>query len=445
MSSFRRLTKIVKSTVNESSDPAMLPADELSGKVPSKFNSQRELGVKPWFHNGLNILSSGLRELDELLGGGVSLGCLIMIESDSYSNYADTILNYSIAQSIALNHMTFIVCDNKSQQSRVLSNLPYNAQIGSLDPKSNPSNDDKESIDNNDKSNQNQKFEIENNEVNKNELKIAWQYGKYIQKDQKKSSMDNKEVQFCYSYDLSRKFQSVLIDIATKNSQLQFYYFDDKDINNSNSNDNSNNISTDLQNLYDSIHAFINQSNQLDPNNIMPFSCSLVNKLTQFSDIVLTIESFAGRNHTIPYEFKEFCGFLSIFKNQQYGIMTPIRTPGTRFGLKRDRRKLHIEPLHLPPEESRSFESQIKPEMSIGSLMPVTMNNSFNHINNIKSMKQEINNDERPRNTPIAASIASLRAARLQQQQQSTSTPPLEPGISCLPTKNNNSKQSLDF
>ena len=25
-----------------------------------------------------------------------------------------------------------------------------------------------------------------------------------------------------------------------------------------------------------------------------------------------------------------------------------------RYGLKRDRRKLHIEPLHLPPEESRA-------------------------------------------------------------------------------------------
>jgi hypothetical protein len=80
-------------------------------------------------------------------------------------------------------------------------------------------------------------------------------------------------------------------------------------------------------------------------------------RLRQVADTVLSVESFAGRAHSVPYEFKEFQGFLVVQKLQHYGSMAPFRPPGTRFGLKRDRRKLHIEPLHLPPEESRAFST----------------------------------------------------------------------------------------
>jgi hypothetical protein len=44
--------------------------------------------------------------------------------------------------------------------------------------------------------------------------------------------------------------------------------------------------------------------------------------------------------------------------------MAPHRSSACRFGLKRDRRKLHIEPLHLPPEDSRA--SKYQSETSLG-------------------------------------------------------------------------------
>jgi hypothetical protein len=40
--------------------------------------------------------------------------------------------------------------------------------------------------------------------------------------------------------------------------------------------------------------------------------------------------------------------------------MIPSRPSAAKYGLKRDRRKLHVELLHLPPEESRS--SKYHPE-----------------------------------------------------------------------------------
>jgi len=82
---------------------------------------------------------------------------------------------------------------------------------------------------------------------------------------------------------------------------------------------------------------------------------SLIAKIRLIADSVFTIESFAGRTHQIPYEFNELDGFLLIHKLQQCGIMAPFRPSGTRFGVKRNKNKLLLEPLHLPPEENRTF------------------------------------------------------------------------------------------
>ena len=89
---------------------------------------------------------------------------------------------------------------------------------------------------------------------------------------------------------------------------------------------------------------------------LLPQSCPqiLLNRLKWAADTVLSIESFAGKEQSVPYEFKEFCGLLTVAKVQQSGSIASFRPPGSKFGLKRDSRKLHVEPLHLPPEESRT-------------------------------------------------------------------------------------------
>jgi hypothetical protein len=105
-----------------------------------------------------------------------------------------------------------------------------------------------------------------------------------------------------------------------------------------------------LKNLVRGKHASVVLS--LHPDSV---SRHLAAKVAQMSDGVVALESFAGRTHSVPYEFKEFHGFLLVAKIQQYGMIAPFRPANSRYGIKRDRRKLHVEPLHLPPEESRAF------------------------------------------------------------------------------------------
>lgn len=142
MSSFKKATK----------------ASDLNKPV----NEGRMNGVKPWV-NGLNLVSSGVRELDDILGGGHVLGSLSLLHEDTYSNHADTVMMYSIAEAISQQHKTLLIVRDRDEANSIIASLPFNMNKGSLSL-------DKKIV----------KTAEEEEDDKKRHLKIAWQYGKYI-------------------------------------------------------------------------------------------------------------------------------------------------------------------------------------------------------------------------------------------------------------------------
>ena len=140
MSSFRRHTSTSESQ-NASGGPS------------------RAAGVKPWV-NSLGIVSIGNRQLDEFIGGGVALGTLTAIIGDTYSNYGDTLIAYNLAQSISLGHATLLLTLSAQENASWLLSLPFNQNfvIESTNEDCVPVETDTKGSD----------------------LKIAWQYEKYI-------------------------------------------------------------------------------------------------------------------------------------------------------------------------------------------------------------------------------------------------------------------------
>jgi len=159
----------------------------------------------------------------------------------------------------------------------------------------------------------------------------------------------------------------------------------------------------------------------------------------------VSVETFAGRAGAIPYEFSEFSGILVIRKLASLATIAPHRPSNSRFGIKRDRRKLHIEPLHLPPEESRAMASSSGSSNSTGSSSNINISNSsINSLGNlsisssssftnssIKSTASSVNvldklpetrsetkkieiafdseNDEKPQGFPVASATSATR------------------------------------
>ena len=79
--------------------------------------------------------------------------------------------------------------------------------------------------------------------------------------------------------------------------------------------------------------------------------------LRRTCDAVLTCEGFDAMTSPPPSEFSDLAGLCSLPKvalqSQAHfcDSTTTRRPPANRYGMKRDRRKVHIRMLHLPPED----------------------------------------------------------------------------------------------
>lgn len=357
-----------------------------------KFNSSSNTNVTPKNHglktwiNGQSLVSTGLKQLDEILGGGYALGTFICIEEDELSSYAQTLLCYSMAESLSQNQDTIIISSSEKNVTSILSHLPYNLSRSDVTV-----GDDKTLT------------EVAVEPVN-NQLKVAWQYGKYINPPLSSNPASDschlhasKQLEqsavYCHSYDLSRRLQDSLRSSSLRVMRTLDNFPTRVDANlQSQMEQLVAAISGIVQQSLDAVHrifipqlfgvaSLVNMEDEQNvrivthalltlkhiirssrstlilslPTTFLP--STLVSNVMTISDTLVSVTSFAGKAKDVPAEFREFCGFLSIQKLQQVGAIVSHRPQYERYGLKRDRRKLHIEPLHLPPEESRATAS----------------------------------------------------------------------------------------
>jgi len=107
------------------------------------------------------------------------------------------------------------------------------------------------------------------------------------------------------------------------------------------------------------------------------YSLSFITKVEHLCDTVFKFESFADSDGPVSASFKEFNGLFHIKKLPALNslINNMPQTPSFTFQLKR--KKLHIEKIHLPPEEvrttsadsSRESKSENKSKSSASSLL----------------------------------------------------------------------------
>jgi hypothetical protein len=150
MTSFRRKLKLS----SQDGDPSFAAGVD---------SYERTSGLKAWASNGLGIVSSGIRQLDELLGGGIPLGTSTLYLLDSYSAYGSSLLAYQCAESISHRQHTAILSNQRETCNNFLNQIPFNRNI-SLDPVH--ESNTKDFIDC----------------IDSNGLRVAWQYGKYLSK-----------------------------------------------------------------------------------------------------------------------------------------------------------------------------------------------------------------------------------------------------------------------
>ncbi|XP_074855085.1 elongator complex protein 4 isoform X2 [Carettochelys insculpta] len=98
-------------------------ATSFQRKVPTSSRLAAIAGTRPSVRHGQLLLSSGLPSLDGVLGGGLAVGTLLLIEEDKYGIYSNLFLKYFLAEGIVCGHDLF-VASAKEDPADILKEVP---------------------------------------------------------------------------------------------------------------------------------------------------------------------------------------------------------------------------------------------------------------------------------------------------------------------------------
>ncbi|KAH3890406.1 elongator complex protein 4-like [Dreissena polymorpha] len=353
-------------------------------------------GAKPSLYNNQLLVSSGIPSLDHLLGGGLAVGTVLLIEEDVFGNYSRLMLKYFCAEAVMTGHSMLLASADLSPD-QLLSDLPR------------PIIDDPVNADEQTKE---QYFD--------EHMKIAWRYTNLP-----KFQSTPTTVKFGHYYDLSKTMEEDLL--KTANAEMIKIGINNAD--NFSMATNASNYMALIEKIQNKIEMeHFSTSSNPEKRNILRIAlhsigsplwgenggllpdgeydpslsrfllalrailrsafavCVLtlpthlmcdqafVNRIERLCDTVVHVDSFAGSDKEKNPAFKEYHGLFNIKKLPSLNTLMCHMPDSLDLAFKLRRKKFTIEKLHLPPELSDSAnrsqedpDKRIKPESGCGN------------------------------------------------------------------------------
>ncbi|KAM9302381.1 elongator complex protein 4 [Gastrophryne carolinensis] len=360
-------------------------------KVRGKLPAIR--GTRPSVQNGQLLMSSGVPSLDHILGGGLAVGTLLVIEEDAYSTYSNLLLKYFLVEGVVSGHEVFVASASEDPQT-ILKDLPA------------PLTD-----------------ELPKQEVQKavcpglaeDSMKIAWRY----QNMPKVEPVLLSSSRFGHYYDISKTISPDLLQLTKTHS-----FFFPHTAHAEEPDRPSNQITCDyrqlLQSIQQAIHkgGFDGSNPQKGEKNIMRIGIQSlgsvlweddicteerphnVHSLTRFlyalrgllrsslsvcvitlpahliqnkaitvrvrnlSDTVIGLESFIGSERESSPLYKDYHGLLYVHKIPRLNSLICDETDTKDLAFKLKRKLFSIERLHLPPDLSDTVSRSSKQDLA---------------------------------------------------------------------------------
>uniref|UniRef100_A0A671T4L2 Elongator complex protein 4 n=1 Tax=Sinocyclocheilus anshuiensis TaxID=1608454 RepID=A0A671T4L2_9TELE len=80
-------------------------------------------GTRPSVQNGQLLVSSGVSSLDYVIGGGLAVGTLLLVEEDRYDSYSHMLLRYFLAEGVVCGHELFLA-SARDHPDEIVQELP---------------------------------------------------------------------------------------------------------------------------------------------------------------------------------------------------------------------------------------------------------------------------------------------------------------------------------
>lgn len=362
-------------------------ATSFKKKSSTKGRPALPLGSRPSIANNQLLISTGVPSLDSLLGGGLAIGTLLLVEEDTHQTYSSLLHRYFIAEGATCKHQVFIASADR-HPNEILKEIPL------------PVNTDTS------QSSQKQQSSKENQE---NDLQIAWRY-KNMPNAQITSS-----VQFGHYFDLlssmtddmigqlqckthyaqlkdndasqsasQQMYRELLRDIASAITEWKLSTVNSSSIPNllrisiqslgsplwheSMSSGERSAIDSELTHFLLALRSLVRSSYAavvLSVPTHLFMDDSFTARIQQCCDFAILLDSFAGSDKETNPLYKEYHGLIHVSKMSRLNSISGTCVDTSDLAFKLKRKKFAIEKLHLPPDVSetvsRSQGSNAKP------------------------------------------------------------------------------------
>ena len=343
-------------------------------------------GAKPSLYNNQLLVSTGIPSLDHLLGGGLAVGTVLLVEEDKYGSYARLMLKYFCAEAVMTGHSLLLSsCD--TDPNTLLSDLPAPIVDDPVDQSEAPGSGD-------------------------DQMKIAWRY-RHLPRFQSSPTA----IKFGHYYDLTKtmpedlvqtinmskisgrqlgerfegfpqnraKYSDLLQKIEDQISSGKFSTTDTPDKRNilrigihslgsplwgENGGQTSNDAhDPSLPRFLLGLRAILRTSFAVCvvtvPTHLF-YEKGFEKRVENMCDTVVHVDSFVGSDREKNPAYKEYHGLFNIKKLPTLNSIVCHMPESFDLAFKLRRKKLTIEKLHLPPELSETANrSQEDPIMKL--------------------------------------------------------------------------------
>ncbi|CAK8695840.1 unnamed protein product [Clavelina lepadiformis] len=337
-------------------------------KRPAKGGAVQVHGTVVSLHNGLLLVSTGIPSLDSVLGGGVPLGSVFLLEEDVHTRFSTLLTKYFLAEGVTSGHGLYVASANANPDV-LLNALPKPTSMSST-RSSQQKNDNDMKI----------AFMYKDLPKNQSSLSGVSRYGHYYDIS---CNMDKSEVEKC---DLKSLHLTDEISYGEgKNDMFRYTLKHLKQcINNSryemkqkNSGDQQLNVLRVVLPHFasplwcgdkpDNIHnivRFLHCLRAVARNSMIACLVTIpthlyheneVAMIRQLVDTSIELEAFVGEKNPV---FKQYHGLLKIHKLPRLNSLVNFVPDSFDLAFELKRTKFIIEYMHLPPDISETASRQ---------------------------------------------------------------------------------------
>uniref|UniRef100_A0A8C2DFK3 Elongator complex protein 4 n=1 Tax=Cyprinus carpio TaxID=7962 RepID=A0A8C2DFK3_CYPCA len=291
-------------------------------------------GTRPSVQNGQLLVSSGVSSLDYVIGGGLAVGTLLLVEEDCYDSYSRMLLKYFLAEGVVCGHELFLA-SARDHPDEIMQELPS------------PIVDDVAGMKISE--GQSQPSDPENPDT----MKIAWRY----QNQPRVQTALASSVRFGHYYDVSKTMEPELQQAAKCHS---FYQLQETPVTTG-----SSPLPSPYHALLKSIQTVIRKEGfdgstpQVGcnlfshlflcfsaPVIIINFFQAVMGRIIRLSDTAIALESFRGSEKETNPLYKDYHGLLHVRQLPRLNCLSS-EVPDTKdLAFKLKRKQFTIEVSH---------------------------------------------------------------------------------------------------